>query len=109
MHIHTKWAYNLIQDSSTILLDGAVDKQTRLNVINAIEADADNRVVDLHLWHLSQDHVAAIISLVTHYPQSPEYYKTLLQDIPALAHISVEVNPCQGEPCVPVAATHADS
>ncbi|MDR9405234.1 MAG: CDF family Co(II)/Ni(II) efflux transporter DmeF [Halothece sp. Uz-M2-17] len=105
----TKWAYNLIQDSSTILLDGAVDKQTRLNVINAIEADADNRVVDLHLWHLSQDHVAAIISIVTHYPRSPEHYKTLLQEMPSLAHISVEVNPCQGEPCVPVAATHADS
>lgn len=47
----TKWAYNLIQDTSSILLDGTVDKQTRLAVLTAIGEDADNRVADLHLWY----------------------------------------------------------
>jgi cation diffusion facilitator family transporter len=95
----TKWAYNLIKDTSSILLDGTVDRQTRFAILTAIEEDADNRVVDLHLWYLSQDSMAAIIGLVTHYPRSPEYYKNLLQDIPSLAHISIEVNRCEGEPC----------
>lgn len=67
----TKWAYNLIQDTSSILLDGTVDKQTRLAVLTALEEDADNRVADLHLWYLSQDSVAVMVSIVTHYPRSP--------------------------------------
>jgi cation diffusion facilitator family transporter len=98
----TKWAYNLIKDTSSILLDGTVDRKTRLAVLNAIEEDADNRVVDLHLWYLSQDSVAVMVSLVTHYVRSPQHYKNLLKDIPSLAHISVEVNPCEGEPCLPI-------
>jgi Co/Zn/Cd efflux system component len=84
----TKWAYNLIQDTSSILLDGTVDKQTRLAVLTAIEEDADNRVADLHLWYLGQDSVAVMVSLVTHYPRSPEHYKNLLKHIPSLAHVS---------------------
>lgn len=100
----TKWAYNLIKDTSSILLDGTVDKQTRLAVLTAIEEDADNRVADLHLWYLGQDSVAVMVSLVTHYPRSPKHYKNLLQHIPSLAHVAVEVNPCDGEACLPVAS-----
>jgi cation diffusion facilitator family transporter len=100
----TKWAYNLIQDTSPILLDGTVDKQTRLAVLTAIEEDADNRVADLHLWYLGQDRIAVMISVVTHYPRSPEHYKNLLQHIPSLAHVAIEVNPCEGEPCLQVAS-----
>ncbi|MBE9047618.1 CDF family Co(II)/Ni(II) efflux transporter DmeF [Pleurocapsales cyanobacterium LEGE 10410] len=100
----TKWAYNLIKDTSSILLDGTVDKQTRLAVLTAIEEDADNRVADLHLWYLSQDSIAIMISLVTHYPRSPEHYKNLLRHIPSIVHVAVEVNPCEGEPCLEVSS-----
>ncbi len=100
----TKWAYNLIQDTSTVLLDGTSNKDIQLAIVNAIEENADNRVVDLHLWHLNQDDLAVTISLVTHYPKPPEYYKNLLQDIPSLVHVLIEVNPCQGEPCFEVSS-----
>lgn len=99
-----KWAYNLIQDTSSILLDGTVDKQTRMAVLTAIEEDADNRIADLHLWYLSEDSVAIMASIVTHYPRSPEHYKNLLQHIPSIAHAAIEVNPCEGEPCLEVAS-----
>jgi cation diffusion facilitator family transporter len=95
-----KWSYGLMRETSAILLDGAVDKPIKLAIIQAIEGDADNRIADIHVWHLSQDHLAAMISLVSHYPQPPEYYKTLLKDIPGLSHVMVEVNPCQGDPCL---------
>ena len=101
----SKWSYNLLKDTGSILLDGAIDKKTQLAVITAIEADADNRVADLHIWYLSQHHLAAMISLVTHYPQPPQYYKDLLKHIPSLTHIAIEVNPCQGEPCLSVSPT----
>ena len=103
-----KWSYNLLQDTGAILLDGAIDKETQLAVLTAIEEDADNRVADLHIWYLSQHHLAAMISLVTHYPQPPQYYKNLLKHIPSLTHISIEVNPCQGEPCLSVSSTDGD-
>jgi cation diffusion facilitator family transporter len=98
----SKWAYNLLKDTGRILLDGSTDKQTRLAILNAIESDGDNLVADLHLWYLSPEHLAATISLVTHYPQAPDHYKSLLDSIPSLAHVVIEVNPCQGEPCLPV-------
>jgi len=96
----TKWAYNLIVETGAILLDGAVDKQTKLAIINRIENNADNRIIDLHIWNISQNHLSAIISIVTHYPQPPEYYKNLLKDIPLLSHVIVEVNHCDGENCL---------
>lgn len=95
----TKWAYNLIKETGSILLDGSVNKQVKLAVINKIENDADNRITDLHIWNVSQNHLSAMIALVTHDPQPPEYYKNLLKDIPKLSHIIVEVNHCHGEPC----------
>lgn len=95
----SKWSYGLVRDTGAILLDGAIDKQTKLDIMTAIEADADNRITDLHVWYVAQNRLAATISLVTHYPRSPEYYKSLLNGISSLAHVLVEVNPCHGEPC----------
>lgn len=96
----SKWAYGLAHDTSSILLDGGIDKQIKLNIVTAIEDDADNRVTDLHVWYVGQHHLAATVSLVTHYPQTPEYYKNLLSPIPSLSHTLVEVNHCHGKPCV---------
>jgi Co/Zn/Cd efflux system component len=95
-----RWANSLIRETGTILLDGAADRTVRLDLISAIEADADNRVVDLHVWNVSPVHLAATVALVTHDPQPPEHYKNLLKHIPALSHVIVEVNPCQGEVCM---------
>ena len=94
------WSYGLVRDTGLILLDGNLNKQIKLNIVTAVEEDADNRVTDLHLWYIGQNHLAVTISLVTHYPQKPEYYKSLLSHIPSLSHIIVEVNPCHDQPCV---------
>jgi cation diffusion facilitator family transporter len=95
-----KWAYDLVRDTGAILLDGSIDKQTKLDIMTAIEADADNRITDLHVWYIGENRWSATISLITHFPRSPEYYKNLLQGISSLTHILVEVNQCHGESCV---------
>lgn len=92
----THWAMGLLRETSAVLLDSAVDRATKAAVVAAIEADAETRIVDLHLWYVSQRHLSAIISLVTHDPKPPEYYKHLLADILPLAHVVVEVNTCPG-------------
>ncbi|MBD1909971.1 MULTISPECIES: CDF family Co(II)/Ni(II) efflux transporter DmeF [unclassified Leptolyngbya] len=94
-----RWAYGLVRETSVILLDGGIDKQTRLAIVTAIEDEADNQVVDLHVWNLSPHHLAATISLVTHTPHPPEHYKSRLKHIPSLAHVLIEVNACQAESC----------
>lgn len=94
MVIIMRWAYGLLNETSGILLDQSVDEQTKQSIHKAIENDADNRIVDLHVWRVSPDKHAAIISLVTHEPQPVIYYKNLLQHF-KLAHVSVEVIQCE--------------
>jgi cation diffusion facilitator family transporter len=92
-----KWSYNLVCDTGLILLDGSIDKHIKLDIVTAIEENADRRVTDLHIWHIGQNHLAVTISLVTDDPQTPEYYKSLLAHIPSLSHVIVEVNHCHDE------------
>jgi Co/Zn/Cd efflux system component len=65
----------------------------------AIEGDADNSLADLHLWQVGPGHWGAILSVVTHTPRDPAYYKGLLVDVHELSHITVEVLACRGESC----------
>lgn len=95
----TRWSWGLMRDTSGILLDNASDKKIAA-ITAAIEADADNRVTDLHIWQVGSNRFAAIISVVTHFPQTPEYYKKLLENFSELEHLSVEVNHAHGAPCV---------
>ncbi|MCC2113689.1 MAG: CDF family Co(II)/Ni(II) efflux transporter DmeF [Hyphomicrobiales bacterium] len=97
----SKWAIGLLRDTGRILLDSEIDENKAAQVRKVIEADSDNRVVDLHLWRVGSQQFGAIVSLVTHYPQSPEHYKRLLAEMPDIVHVTVEVNACAGEPCLP--------
>ncbi len=98
--IITHWAYGLLSDTSRTLLDSGVDQSTVAEISSAIEADSDNKVADLHVWRLGTHHIAAIISIVTHEPKDPDYYKKLLHRFKELAHISVEIHPATGEHCL---------
>jgi len=95
----TRWGYGLLKETSGVLLDGAPDAGRLGQVRDAIESDADNRVVDLHVWRLGPRSYGAIVSLVTHHPRDPQHYKALLDGFSELHHVTVEVNRCQGEPC----------
>ena len=98
--IITRWSYGLLKQTSPILLDGSIEEKYHSSIKNTIEKDSDNRVSDLHVWKVGANHYAAIISIVTHFPKSAEYYKGLLKDFHRLSHTTIEVNVCAGEPCV---------
>jgi cation diffusion facilitator family transporter len=89
-----RWAYLLLKDSSKILLDENVSGGAADTIRSVLEAEADNKIVDLHVWRVGSNHISAIISLVTHYPKLPEYYKELLVPHIHLAHVTVEVHTC---------------
>jgi Co/Zn/Cd efflux system component len=90
-----KWSLGLLKDTSAVLLDAEVPGTLRQAIQNALEADDDDRVADLHLWRVGPKHMAAIVSVVTHEPRDPRHYKERLECFPDLAHVTVEVNRCR--------------
>jgi cation diffusion facilitator family transporter len=98
--IITRWSYGLIKQTSPILLDASIDQEYQSAVKQAIENDSDNRVSDIHIWKVGANHYAAIIALVTHYPNTAEHYKKLLEKFHKLSHIVIEVNECKEEHCI---------
>lgn len=96
----TRWALGLLNDTSTILLDNNIDLERKRKIRQVIESDSDNRVSDIHIWKVGPVDYAAMISIVTHFPKNPEYYKRLLHDFHELSHMTVEVNHCNEAPCI---------
>lgn len=95
------WAAGLVRQSSRVLLDMEASPAIAATIRQRIEADADNRVVDLHLWQVGTGHLALIVSLATHFPRPPAHYRALLGDLPALSHCTFEIIPCEDQRCSP--------
>lgn len=89
------WAIGLLRDSSHMLLDRSAPDTVSERLRRAIEGDADNRLADMHVWSIGPGIFAAALSVVTHHPQVPDYYKGLVPDDLGIRHITVEVNRCQ--------------
>jgi Co/Zn/Cd efflux system component len=83
-------------------LDKSIDADTKNKIAALIENDLDNRVVDLHGWYINPKHKLLMLSIVTHYPQSPDHYKKLIEHEFDFSHVTVEVHTCQSKPCIPV-------
>ncbi len=96
-----RWAYGLLRETGGILLDGSIGSQDLAAIKEKIEGALDNRITDIHVWKVGPADYAAIISIVTHYPQQIGYYKDLLRSFTNLSHLTIEVNTCEGEPCLP--------
>lgn len=96
------WAYGLLRQTGNILLDGSMPPQELTAIKEKIETTLDNRIADMHVWKVGPAHYAAIISIVTHYPQKIDYYKELLGNFPTLSHLTFEIHACEEEPCLPL-------
>lgn len=95
------WAYTLLRDTSSILLD-RLPAQTDLLVVihEAIENDGDSIIADLHIWLMGVGKFAAIVSLVAHHPKTRDEYRQGLQIHKELVHVTVEVQMCHDQPIV---------
>jgi cation diffusion facilitator family transporter len=98
--IISRWSYGLLVDTGKVLLDRDVNQEAVAEIRSIIESDSDNRVSDLHVWRVGSHHLSAIVSIVTHYPKSPDHYKKLLADYDEIAHVTIEVNTSDTEPCI---------
>lgn len=104
----SRWAIGLLRETSHILLDGSAVEELVAQIRRQIENDADNRVSDLHVWRIAPHHLAAVLSVVTHYPRPVQHYRQLLAGLPGLSHVTVEVHACQEPACIPVELSTSD-
>lgn len=89
----TRWSWHLLKDTSRVLLDQQCSDLEH-EVRKSIEND-DVRISDLHLWAIGPNIHAAIVSIVSHAPESPAFYKQRIQaQCPSLVHITVETQRC---------------
>ena len=90
------WSWTLILSAGSILLDVCPDPSLARKIALQLEQGSD-RVSDLHLWRLGPGHLAAVISIVSHDPRSPDQYKRRLSGLPGLSHVTIEVVRCPGD------------
>lgn len=89
------WAWTLLRDSGSILMDRVpASSDLPLVIREGIECDGDSKITDLHIWQVGTGKFAAIISLVAHHPRSPDEYRTALKIHEELVHVTVEVHRC---------------
>jgi cation diffusion facilitator family transporter len=93
-YIIVRWSLGLLKQTSPILLDASIEEKYIQSITDIIEDDSDNKITDLHVWKVGANDYAAIIALVTHYPQTSAYYKKLLHPLDKLSHVTIEVNVC---------------
>ena len=93
----SRWSLGLLRTTNSVLLDKQGPETIQAGIKKHIEEDRDNLVAELHLWSIGPNIYAAIISVVTHDPMPPEYYKQLIPMEFQLAHTSIEVHKCPGE------------
>jgi Co/Zn/Cd efflux system component len=86
------WAFGLIRDTGSILLDMSADGPLAGKIRDAMEVNGD-RLADLHLWRLGPGHLGAIVSIATDTPREDAYYRNKLRKFPALSHLTLEVRP----------------
>ena len=91
--IITRWAIALIQQTSPILLDASIAPEYQRRITSTLEIEGD-KISDIHIWKISADHYAAIISLVTHTPKPIDHYKQLIAKFDKIHHLTIEVNQC---------------
>jgi len=84
------WAYGLVRDTGSILLDMNPDPRLTHRLRQEIEADGDH-VTDLHVWRLGPGHLGAVLSVVTGKDRRPEDYHRRLRHFSTLSHVTVEV------------------
>jgi cation diffusion facilitator family transporter len=89
----TKWAYSLIKDTASILVGSEENEDLSKKIKDKIECNNKTQICDLHVWRVSQDKHAGVITIAAKNPKSSEEYRSVVQSAcPSLVHLSIEVD-----------------
>lgn len=88
----TRWSFGLIRETSRVLLDNQAQDEHLLMLRESIEADATDRVTDLHIWSIGHGIFAAEVTILSDKPKTPDHYKSLIPATLKIVHATVEVH-----------------
>jgi len=88
-----RWAWGLLRDTGTVLLDRQAPDPVIETIAGAVEADGRFRVLDLHVWSIGPGYRAAIVSVATSQAREAAEVESLIPDDLGIAHVTVEVRP----------------
>lgn len=91
----TRWSVGLLRESGSVLLDRQAPDALLERIRATVEARTADRVTDLHVWKISPDGWAAIVSVLSEEPLTPDAYRALLPPDLHLSHVTVEVHCCR--------------
>lgn len=83
-----RWSWTLMRQTASVLLDTA-DRHLLEGIKDAVEAQGDAIVTDLHVWRIGPGAHAAIVSATG--AASPATVRARLSEVTALAHLTVEM------------------
>ena len=86
-----RWALGLIRQSGSILLDLG-DYSPEIQMIRTRLEEEGAKVLDIHIWQISENERSLIVSLETDSGQNPGDYHHLIEDLTFFEHVTVEVN-----------------
>ena len=102
----SRWAVQLLQQTSLVLLDVEDHPELAREIRKTLEGELGLQVADLHLWRLGPGHRGLIVSLVSAAPCTAEEIKQVLRiRHTGLSHVTIEVAVC--EECAPPQTTKA--
>jgi cation diffusion facilitator family transporter len=90
------WSWSLVRSAGAVLLDMQTEAGLAREITRRLEADAGDRIADLHIWRVGPGHNAAVVSLVSDRPEAPVAYKARLAGLAGLSHVTIEVQCCPG-------------
>jgi cation diffusion facilitator family transporter len=90
------WSWSLVRSAGAVLLDMQTEAGLAREITRRLEADAGDRIADLHIWRVGPGHNAAVVSLVSDRPEAPTAYKARLAGLAGLSHVTIEVQSCPG-------------
>jgi cation diffusion facilitator family transporter len=87
------WAYKLLFETGRVLLDAEMDAPVVAEIFEVIDASPIKaQITDLHVWRVSKDKYACILSLLIEENATPDYFKRQLSIHEELVHITIELN-----------------
>jgi cation diffusion facilitator family transporter len=90
------WSYGLLRDTGGILLDRTPTSTPLLEKIKNATISTGDQLTDLHLWQVAEGRYAAILTVESPGPSTPQTYRDKLSTQKDLIHLTVEINAPQG-------------
>jgi cation diffusion facilitator family transporter len=86
-----RWSFGLVRQSGAVLVDFVPGSESLPAEIREALRNPGDEITDLHVWQLGPGHHGAVVSLRSSDPQEPAHYRSKLERVHELSHVTVEV------------------